>query len=197
VNLIVIGWSRIEDTPFKAAFLAADGHSVVRGLARNIALNPRYLAFGGIVTQVLDYLHSYSRVREWGSILRALHPGIRQIAFFDYIEYCPERIQDVIAKEVGWSSPDPENSWQFDCQIKALQNCLYRTSVGFTASNDYLSAKIREGYMTRGRALESLRNQEDEASAELERVCTLLSEVGAADLVPRLEKLVRRTARVD
>jgi hypothetical protein len=190
VNLIVMGWSRTEDTPFKAAFLTADGGSVVKGLVKNVALNPRYLLYGGAKTQVMDYRHSYSRIREWGSILQMLHPGIRQIAFFDYIEYNPVRIQKEITDKIGWSCPDPENSWQFDCQIKALQNCLYRALIGFTATNDYLSSKIREGYITRNQALESLEKQKERTFIELESVCRLLSKIGAADLIPRLEKLV-------
>lgn len=190
VKLIVMGWSRTEDTPFKAAFLAADGGSVVKGLAKNVLLNPRYLMYGGAKTQVLDYLHSYARIRDWGKILQILHPGIRQIAFFDYIEYNPERIQEEIIEKVGWSCPDPANSWQFDCQIKLLQNCLYRTLVGFTASNDYLSSKIREGYITRDQALESLEKQKERAFHELESVSTLLSKIGASKLIPRLKKMV-------
>jgi glutamine---fructose-6-phosphate transaminase (isomerizing) len=193
VNLVVMGWSPIEDTPFKAAFLAADGGSVVKGLAKNVVLNPRYLLYGRAITQVMDYFHSYSRVREWGSILQALYPGIRQIPFFDYIEYYPERIQREVTEKLNWSSPDPDNSWQFDCQIKSLQNLLYRTEVCFTASDDYHSAKIREGYISREQALESLQKQKERASKELERVRGLLLEVGAADLVPRLEKIVSKT----
>jgi glucosamine--fructose-6-phosphate aminotransferase (isomerizing) len=196
VNVVVMGWSSIEDTPFKAAFLAADGGSVVKGLAKNLMLNPRYLLYGGAITQVMDYLHSYSRIREWGSILQALHPGIRQIPFFDYIEYNPERIQREVTEKLEWSSPDPNNSWQFDCQIKLLQNLLYRTEVHFTASDDYLSAKIREGYISREQALKSLEKQKESGSKDLERVCSLLLEVGAADLVPRLEKIVAKTRRV-
>jgi hypothetical protein len=191
VNVIVLGWSSIEDTPFKPAFLADDGGSVVRGLAKNVVLNPRYLLYGGPLTQFMDYLHSYARVREWGKILQALHPGIRQIPFFDYIEYRPKLIQQTVTEELGWSSPDAENSWQFDCQIKSLQNTLYRAAVGFTASHDYLSAKIREGYITREEALASLERQKEGADKELERVRTILSEAGAGDLVPRLEKMVR------
>lgn len=196
VNLIVMGWSRTEDTPFKAALLASDGGSVVKGLVKNVTLNPRYLLYGGAKTQVLDYLHSYSRIREWGGILQILHPGIRQIAFFDYIEYNPERIQKEIIEKVGWSCPDPENSWQFDCQIKMLQNCLYRTLLGFTATNDYLSSKIREGYITREQALETLEKQKERAFLELESVTALLSKIGAADLVERLEKLVKLSCEI-
>jgi glucosamine--fructose-6-phosphate aminotransferase (isomerizing) len=190
VNVIVMGWSPIEDTPFKAAFLTADGGSVVKGLAKNVVLNPRYSLYGGVFTQIMDFLHSYSRVREWGTILQALHPGIRQISFFNYVEYYPERIQQEVTEKVGWSSPDPENSWQFDCRIKSLQNCLYRTAIGFTASNDYLSAKIREGYITREQALKLLEKQKENAHAELEYVLAMLSEVGVADLVPRFKKMV-------
>lgn len=187
VSLIIMGWSPIEDTPFKGEFLARDGGSTIGGLAKNVIANPRYLLYGGPATQVIDYLHTYSRVREWGRILRLLHPGITQIAFYDYIEYNPERIQQTVAKEVGWSSPDPENSWQFDCQIKSVQNYLYRNSVGFTALNDYLSAKIREGYITREQALETLHAQGLNSRSEYGRVCNLLREMGQDELIRRLD----------
>lgn len=190
VKLIIMGWSRIEDTPFKAAFLASRGGSVVMGLVRQLLKNPRYLFYGGALTQVLDYLHSYSRIREWGRILQLLHPGIRQIAFFDYIEYDPELIQKEITENVNWSCPDPENSWQFDCQIKSLQNTLYRSLVGFTASSDYLSAKIREGYVTRDDALILLEKQAGNASREKEVVHSLLTQIGYNDLLPSYEALV-------
>lgn len=182
VNVIVIGWSSIEDTPFKNNFLTIDGGSVVRGLIKNVVLNPRYLLYGGAITHVKDYLYNYTHVRQWGTILQTLHPGIHQISFFDYIEYNPEQIQKELSEKVGWSSLDPDNSWQFDCRIKSLQNCLYHIAAGFTASNDYLSAKIREAYITREQALRLLKKQNERAAIEFDSVLALLSEIGASDL---------------
>lgn len=189
INAIVMGFSHLEEAPFKANALAGNGGSVLRGLARNLLQNPRYLAYGGPFTQAADYLHSYARVREWGRALQVLHPGIRQISFFDYIEYHPERIQREVIAEVGWSCPDPENSWRFDCTIKLLLNYLYAASWGFTADHDYLSARIREGYITRAQALSALERQEATEDSAFDLLSSMLNEVGAADLIPRLEEL--------
>jgi hypothetical protein len=191
INTIVMGFSHIEEAPFKANALAGDGGSVLRGLAQNLLQNPRYLAFGGPFTQAADYLHSYARVRAWGRALRLLHPGIRMISFFDYIEYHPERIQREVSSEVGWSCPDPENSWRFDCTIKLLLNYLYDVSWGFTADHDYLSARIREGYITRAQALSALGRQDASAGSAFELLSSMLAEVGAADLIPRLQAMQR------
>ena len=185
----VMGWSRLEDTPFKALLLEEDGGSVARGLVKNLVANPKYLVHGGMTIQIMDYIHSYSNIRKWESILQFLHPGIRQVAFFDYIEYNPKRIEQEVIDALGWSSPNSKNSWQFDCQIKSLQNYLYRTLLGFSASNDYLSAQIREGYITREQALKSLQQQKEKESLDLENIRALLSKIGASDLMPRLEKL--------
>jgi hypothetical protein len=160
------------------------------GLAKNLVRNPRYLFYGGAMTQVMDYFHSYSHIREWGSVLRILHPGVHPISFFDYIEYNPEHIQREVIENVGWSCPDPKNSWQFDCQIKLVQNCLYRTLCGFTAYSDYLSAQIREGYITREQALQSLEAQKERAPSELDYIRAMLLKNQAMDLVPRLDKFV-------
>jgi glutamine---fructose-6-phosphate transaminase (isomerizing) len=192
VSLFVIGWSRIEDTPFKPMFLARDGGSVAMGLVKNLARNPRYLLYGGAMTQVVDYFHNYSHIREWGSMLRFLHPGVHPISFFDYIEYNPEHIQREVIEKVGWSCPDSKNSWQFDCQIKLVQNYLYRTLCGFTAYTDYLSAQIREGYITREQALQSLEEQKEKASSELDHVRIMLLKNRAIDLVPYLDKFASR-----
>ena len=197
VRAIVMGWSHLEDTPFKVAALAAAGGSVLAGLGRELLHNPRYLWSGGPLTQASDYLHSYARVREWGSALRLLHPGIRQVSFFDYVEYNPDRIQREVIERVGWSCPNPDDSWQFDCTIKLLQNHLYRSAWGFTAASDYLSARIREGYITREQALSALQRQEVTAGPAFESLSSMLTQVGAADLVPRLEEMKRTDTVAD
>ncbi|HSL46865.1 MAG TPA: hypothetical protein VK897_25735 [Anaerolineales bacterium] len=194
VDFFVMGWSRVEDTPFKSLFLAPSG-SVAMGLVKNLLQNPRYLLYGSVVTQVMDYCHSYSRIRDWGSILRFLHPGIRPIAFFDFIEYDPRHIQQVVVEQVGWSCPDPKTSWQFDCQVKLVQNCLYRTLLNFTALNDYLSAQIREGYLTRPEALALLEKQNEGVHSEFDTIRTLLSNTEDLDLLRDLETFVNRSTR--
>lgn len=190
-DTIVMGWSHIEEAPFKANSLKEDGGSVLRGLVKNVLQNPRYLVKGGPLTQVADYVHSYARVRDWGTPLRMLYPGIRHVSFFDFIDYDPERVQRTVMEEVGWTSPDPENSWRFDCTVKLLLGYLYRSAWGFTADHDYLSAKIREGYITREQALAALAKSEARADEAFEELSAMLREVGAADLVPRLAALGR------
>ena len=196
IDTIVMGWSHIEEAPFKANSLTADGGSVLRGLVKNVLENPRYLLKGGPVTQVADYVHSYARVRDWGTALRILHPGIRQVSFFDFIDYDPERVQRTVTEEVGWISPDPDNSWRFDCTVKLLLGHLYRSAWGFTVDHDYLSAKIREGYITREQALARVEKSEARAPEAFEELSAMLTDVGAADLIPRLAALRRTDAAV-
>jgi len=45
--------------------------------------------------------------------------------------------------------PDKNDSWQFNCKIKLLQNYFYTKEVGFTATDAYLSAMVREGLISR------------------------------------------------
>jgi hypothetical protein len=194
VDTIVMGWSHIEEAPFKANSLKEDGGSVLRGLVKNVLQNPRYLLQGGPITQVADYVHSYARVRDWGRPLQMLYPGLRHVSFFDYIDYDPENVQRTVTREVGWTSPDPENSWRFDCTIKLLLGHLYRSAWGFTADHDYLSAKIREGYITREQALAALEKSEARTDEAFEELSAMLTEVGAADLIPKLAALPRAGA---
>ena len=188
IRMVFFGWSAFEEAPFKAGFLKADGGSVVTGLIVNIISNPKYLLNGTLKVQILDYLHSYTRVRDWGVLLKKLYPGIYPIPFFDYIEYNPGRIQQEVSEKVGWSAPDPENSWRFDCQIKLLQDRIYLNEVGFNATHDYLSAKIREKYITRDDAM-GIVSKYGCNDKEFERIKSILVEIGAEDLALHFKAL--------
>ena len=76
-----------------------------------------------------------------------------------------------------------------------MQDFLYRSAWGFTAASDYLSARIREGYITRVQALSALEGKEATADGAFESLSRMLTEVGSGDLIPRLEQL-KRTATV-
>lgn len=183
IPMIIIGWSPIEDTPFKEAYLKEDGRSVKTGVIKNLIKNPYYLKPDNFVASVKDYFHSYQKVRDWNFILKLLHPGIKLIQFYDYIPYNPDEIQRVVEKEVGWKTPDPKNSWQWDCKIKLLQNYFYKKTVNFTATDAFLSAMVREGFITRSEALKRLEYAGQQTDGSLEHLHAFLRELNQDDLI--------------
>ena len=115
-------------------------------------------------------------------MLKALYPGIKLVQFYDYVEYDPDRIQGIVEQELKWKTPDKENSWQFDCKIKLLQNYFYKREIGFTATADYLSAMIREGFIDREEALRRLESANANKEEKIAQIQELLHEIGQSKL---------------
>ncbi len=184
IPLIAIGWSPIEDTPFKEAYLRGENGSVKQGLIRNLASNPAYVRWDNMIAAVKDYFHNYQHIKDWNFILKMLHPNVKLLQFYDYIPYHPDQIQQTVVERLGWRTPDARDSWQFDCKIKLLQNYFYGRDAGFTATDGYLSAMIREGYITRDEAAQRLAYSRQARIAGLDQLHEMLTGLGLGDLVP-------------
>jgi hypothetical protein len=152
IPIIIIGWSPIEDTPFKEAFLKSQGGSVIGGLLHNLFKNPAYIKIGNMIAATKDYYHNYQHIKDWNMVLKMLYPSLKLIQFYDYVPYNPDEIQQIVMQELNWKIPDENDSWQFDCKIKLLQNYFYKKELGFTATDAYLSAMVREGLISRTEA---------------------------------------------
>lgn len=183
IPMIAIGWSPIEDTPFKEAYLKDGSSSVKSGLIWNLIRNPFYLKPGNIIAAIKDYYHNYQHVRDWNIILKMLHPGVKLVQFYDYISYNPDEIQRIVEKEVGWKTPDKKDSWQWDCKIKLLQNYFYGKDVNFTATDGFLSAMVREGFITRAQALDRLEYSDQKTDGKLDQLHNFLKDLNQEDLI--------------
>ena len=184
IPMIVIGWGPIEDTPFKEEYLKNNSRSVKDGLLRNLLKNRAYIRPGNMIACIKDYYHNYQHVKDWNIVLKMLHPGAKLIQFYDYITHNPDKIQSILEQEVGWKAPDKKDSWQWDCKIKLLQNYFYGKEVNFTATDGYLSAMVREGFISREEALERLKYLKQNADGKQEQLHQFLKDVGLEYLIP-------------
>jgi len=184
IPMIVIGWSPVEDTPFKELYLRSNANSVMGGLLRNLIKNPFYLRPSNMLAAVKDYYHNYQHVKDWNIVLKLLHPGVKLIQFYDYVSYDPDKIQQTVEKEAEWRTPDKKDSWQFDCKIKLLQSYFYTKEVNFTASDDYLSAMVREGFITRAEALKRLEYLNQNKNGKLNQLHEMLKDIKQEKLIP-------------
>jgi GT2 family glycosyltransferase len=182
IPMIIIGWSPVEDTPFKEAYLRESSTSVMGGLIRNLIQNPAYLKPDNMTAAVKDYYHNYQHVKDWNIILKMLHPRVNLLQFYDYIPYDPDEIQRILEEEVGWKTPDKKDSWQWDCKIKLFQNYFYDNDKNFTATDGYLSAMVREGFITRAEALNRLAYLTQNKNGKMLQLHTFLKELEQEDL---------------
>lgn len=184
IPMVVIGWSPIEDTPFKEALLRRGSGSVLMGLARQLLANPAYARPGNLWHAALDWFHNYAHVANGSVFLRRRYPGVHLIQYYNYVPYNPDLIQRQVEAELGWRAPERKNSWQFDCKIKLVQNYLYHRSASYTALDGYLSAMVRENYISRDEALRRLEYAHRYPQESLERLHDFLCQTGNDDLVP-------------
>ena len=81
--------------------------------------------------------------------------GVDSLGFFDYIYWNEKEIVSTITEELDWKgAPDATTTWRIDDAAYPLMNYLYYKLVGFTEHDEMYSKMIREGQISREKALE-------------------------------------------
>jgi glucosamine--fructose-6-phosphate aminotransferase (isomerizing) len=85
-------------------------------------------------------------------------PGdVVPIGFYDYIYWNEEEIVETITGELGWEgSSDSTATWRIDDAAYPLIDYLYYALLGFNEFDEHYSKLIREGQLTRKKALARL-----------------------------------------
>jgi hypothetical protein len=102
--------------------------------------------------------------------------------FFDYTSWNPLETTALLEKELGWQHP-PDRQSRFDCRLYAFVEHRHLKQTGVTDSGAIDCIFVREGKMTRERALE----REYSRQERVERECAeLVRSIGLEDLRIRL-----------
>mgnify|MGYP000879998906 CR=1 FL=1 len=79
---------------------------------------------------------------------------------FDYWRWDEELVNSTLIKEYDWElAPDTKTTWRIGDGSAAFYNYVYNTVAGFTEHDTFRSNQIREGQITRVRALELVENE--------------------------------------
>jgi len=79
---------------------------------------------------------------------------------YDYWRWDERIIDDVLLNEYDWErAPDTNTTWRIGDGTAAFYNYIYYTVAGFTEHDTFRSNQIREGEMTRQRALELVEDE--------------------------------------
>lgn len=80
--------------------------------------------------------------------------GLKEIHFYDYIEWNREVMVETIQNKLGWSKPkDAATSWRIDCSLIPLVDYLTNKAYGVSKIELGFSSMIRMGKMDREDAL--------------------------------------------
>jgi len=139
-------------------------YALALGYLSEILVNPTWILNSTcLITQGREYYHCFlAKRRRYQDLLR-IRP------FLGYIRWEEREIVDTIERELHWRRhPGTESTWRGDCDIALVKLYLYKRTLGYNDKDEGLSYLVRDGQITRRRALERL-EEEGEISEEVIR----------------------------
>lgn len=121
--------------------------------------------------------------------------GVDFLGFYDYIYWNEDRVVSTVQKDLGWvGAADHTTTWRIDDSAYPLLNYLYYRLVGFTEHDEMYSRMIREGLITRERALQRCQADHQSQWIHGDRLLASLEELGVSrdELDDALEGYRRR-----
>ena len=157
VQLNLWGINPLEVTHFKTGFLGIKpdfeedrvySHGVLKQLRYHVKRframmdSPGYFNSSLWDTLSGEYYRSFTKKKDYYHI-------------FDFWRWDEELVNSVLINEYGWElAVDTNTTWRIGDGTAAFYNYVYYTVAGFTEHDTFRSNQIREGQMTRERALD-------------------------------------------
>ncbi len=154
LKLAFIGGNRLEKTSFKTGFCGVTNESTWRlydvGILKKMQLAKYY---------ALQFLSNP------GYINRSLFDTIRafKVSYFmkhdfewlyDYILWDEDLINDTLINTYDWeTAADTESTWRIGDGTTAFYNYVYNTIAGFSENDTFRSNQVREGMISREKAM--------------------------------------------
>jgi glucosamine--fructose-6-phosphate aminotransferase (isomerizing) len=162
VSLNLWGVNPLEVTHFKTGFLGVEpDFEEKRVYSHGIAKQMRYHALRTkAMTQSLGYFNRSLWDTFSGEYYRSFTEKKDYFHLFDYWRWDEDEINDSLLNEYDWEmAPDTSTTWRIGDGTAALYNYIYYTVAGFTEHDTFRSNQIREGQITRARALELVNDE--------------------------------------
>lgn len=183
LNTTILASNPLEKTHFKAGFC---GVAPTRGHRPSKTAQIRMAAFyAGQFLANPAYINPslVDTVGAFGSYYMISHDYLR---LFDYVPWEEDTINSTLIGQYDWeTAPDTTSTWRIGDGTAAFYNYIYYRVAGFSENDTFRSNQIREGVMTRARALEL---SETENRPRFESLAWYCSVIGL-DTVEVLEKI--------
>jgi len=152
----------LEVTHFKAGFLGIPPYfEETRVYTHGIMKQLRYQ---GLRFKAMLKSPGYFNSSLWdtlsGEYYRSFASKNDYYHIYDYWRWDEQTIDNVLFNEYDWErAPDTNTTWRIGDGTAAFYNYIYYTVAGFTEHDTFRSNQIREGEMTRERALELVEDE--------------------------------------
>ncbi len=162
INLNLWGVNPLEVTHFKAGFLGIKPDFEEKKVYSHGALKQlRYhkKRFGAMLESP-GYFNSSLWDTLSGEYYRSFTEKKDYYHIFDYWRWDEDLVNDTLINEYDWETAvDTSTTWRIGDGTAAFYNYVYYTIAGFTEHDTFRSNQIREGQITRERALELIEEE--------------------------------------
>jgi len=162
IKLNLWGVNPLEVTHFKTGFLGIEpDFEESRVYSHGVMKQLRYHAkrFGAMMDSP-GYFNSSLWDTLSGEYFRSFTEKKDYYHIFDYWRWDEDQVNDVLLNEYDWEKAvDTPSTWRIGDGTAAFYNYVYYTVAGFTEHDTFRSNQIREGQITRERALELLEEE--------------------------------------
>jgi glucosamine--fructose-6-phosphate aminotransferase (isomerizing) len=156
VDLNLWGFNPMETTYFKTGFLGIEpdfGEIRVygQGLMKQLRYHTKRFR---VMTESIGYFNSSLWDTLSGEYYRSLikHKDYYQV--FDFWRWEEDLVNSTLVNEYAWEvAPDTKTTWRIGDGTAAFYNYVYYSVAGFTEHDTFRSNQIREGQLTREKAL--------------------------------------------
>jgi glutamine---fructose-6-phosphate transaminase (isomerizing) len=157
ISLNLWGVNPLEVTHFKAGFLGVPpDFAEERVYSHGVMKQLRYqsLRFKAM-SQSPGYFNSSLWDTLSGEYYRSFREKTDYYHIFDYWRWDEPQIEDTLLNEYDWEvAPDTNTTWRIGDGTAAIYNYIYYTVAGFTEHDTFRSNQVREGDLSREKALE-------------------------------------------
>lgn len=119
------------------------------------------------------------------SYIKLRYPSVKQILFFDYVDWKPHKMIESLVANAGWEPPTKvATDWHYDCIFSAIKSYMFQKTLGITYMDAFLSNQIRYGLISRKEAWDTLVASKKDAG---DRLVEALYYLGLSHLIPKID----------
>jgi len=157
INLNLWGVNPLETTHFKTGFLGIkpdfeEDKVYSNGVMKQLKYHSRRFK---AMAQSPGYFNSSLWDTLSGEYYRSFTEKQNYFHIFDYYQWNEDEVNDTLINQYDWETAiDTSTTWRIGDGTAGFYNYVYYTVAGFTEHDTFRSNQVREGQMTRERALE-------------------------------------------
>jgi len=161
IDLVILGENLLEKTDFKTGFSGVKA-GMEKGLSYALPISNKLKMATYYLKEFIKnpaYLNNSLFDTFW-AYLCYYFVSRKYINLYQYVHWEENKINETLIKEYNWeTAPDTSTTWRIGDGTAPFYNYIYYTLAGFTENDTFRSNQIREGMITREKALNLAREE--------------------------------------